>query len=830
MRQTLLVLLLLTVPALARQLPDTAVPDAYRIAMHPDLSHNRFSGEETVSLTVRQATRDIVLNALDLHVPTARIDGPAHAVGHPVIDARRQTLTVRFDQPLPPGHYALALTFNGVLRSVRQGFYVNRYPGGTMLATEMEPADARRAFPCWDEPEYRCRWTLSVTVPGDFLAVSNMPVAHQRPLANHAKQVDFQTTPPMASYLVALIAGPLETAERQVDGVTVRAVVRRGQKANTTYALDVMSHVLPFLHHYFNRAYPLPKIDMIGLPGGYGGAMENWGAITYDETLLLFNPKTGSPSTREDVFNTIAHETAHQWFGDLVTMQWWDDLWLNEGFATWMALKEEEAIEPGWAPWVGEQGESQTAMGTDGEPGAHPIQQAIHDPGEADSAFDDITYEKGASFIRMMESYLGPDVFRKGIQLYIQQHAFGNARTGDLWAALAQASGQPVAEVAKGWTEQPGYPVVSIDGSKLHQQRFSPTSQALPAETWDIPIAFVPHGKLLLTSSDGEAPAAGLKLNPAGRGYYRVRYADYRSVPVASVQDGANLLNDAWALMLAGQVPPEQAVAVWDKTPPGLAWGQVLSNLSLIDGLYEGQPEQAVFRAWALPRLEAALATVGWEPRLDEPPATSDLRGRLIALAGDFGSETVRQEAEKRFGDVAHLSPSLRSPVLHVVGRYADQATWNKLLGLARQARSQEEQVDYCAALAASQDEKLAAQTLELSLQSDFPPQMAVRLVHLVADNEHQQMAWDFAVAHQARLLSRLAVFNQVTYMPRLAMGFTDRSDEATVRQNAPLKGADNHQDVQHALDIIERHAWIKINVLPVLDRSVLRQGHAPRL
>ncbi len=443
------------------QLPKTVVPSAYSIHLRPDLTHFTTAGSVEVEVRALEPVEEIVVNALDLEITRATIEGGKLAKtslqARP--DPGHQRVTLKLPGRVARGEYRLAMEFNGRIGEHDQGLFHVSYatPSGPrmMLATEMEPADARRMFPCWDEPVFRARFELSVVVPAKYEAVSNMPIRRESPRAGGLKEVRFWPTPPMPSYLVVLAAGEFEALRDKVDGVELRVLVTQGKREQGRYALESAKQLLAFYNRYLGIKYPLPKLDHIAIPGGFDGAMENWGAIVYDEGELLYDPRSSSPRTQREVFVTIAHEMAHQWFGDLVTMAWWNDLWLNEGFATWMEVKAADVFNPQWQMWLSAAAEKSAVMSSDARRSTHPIQQPVDNESEANAAFDNITYEKGAALLRMLEGYLSPDQFQQGLHRYLSDHREANATTADLWAALGAVSGKPIAAIAAGWTEQP---------------------------------------------------------------------------------------------------------------------------------------------------------------------------------------------------------------------------------------------------------------------------------------------------------------------------------------------------------------------------------------
>ena len=429
------------------KLPKDVVPISYDIQIKPNIEKRAFTGSETVALDVRKAAKTITLNANAMAIGSAKLvgaNGQAEQAAAIKIDASQQTATLTFPKEIAPGAYRLSLDFSGTINQSGQGLFYATYQEEasgakkTMLGTQMEATDARRLFPCWDEPAFRAKFRLTTTVPANFTAFSNMPVESETNTPE-GKEVHFAETPPMPSYLVVFCAGELDAIYGEADGVKIGIVTTKGKAETGRYALESAEKILHYFDEYFGIKYPLPKLDLIAVPGGFGGAMENWGGIVFYESTLLFDPAKSSEETKEGIFEVTAHEMAHQWFGDLVTMAWWDNLWLNEGFASWMGTKCSDHFNPQWQVWLRANAAKQRAMATDALSSTHPIQQPVKTESEADSAFDEITYQKGQSFLRMLESYLGEEDFRAGIRSYMQAHKYSNSTTADLWNALGEA-------------------------------------------------------------------------------------------------------------------------------------------------------------------------------------------------------------------------------------------------------------------------------------------------------------------------------------------------------------------------------------------------------
>src|SRR5437879_6076474 len=609
------------------KLPKQVVPLEYSVRIVPDLAKLTFTGSERIKVKATAPTRELVLNSAELEIAKTSVDGIHLSPDTIKLDPNNELLTIALPNELPAGEHTVALEFSGKMTPKGRALYYMPYqeqgtgPKKVALGTQVEPSDARRFFPCCDEPSVRARFQLTAVVPGNWLAVSNMPIESERkidppsPNASPArtsgatsigKEVRFQATPSISSYLNVFVAGELDLIETKVAGTQIGVIANKGKAEWGRYALASTAQILQYYNDYFGVSYPLPKLDQIAIPGGFGGAMENWGGITYYESALLFDPKNSSAETKQIIYEVIAHEMAHQWFGDLVTMAWWDNLWLNEGFASWMGSKCTAHFNPPWEVWLRRELPrdptrrpgiaKEAAMEGDARSTTHPIQQTIATEAEANSAFDDITYKKGQSFLRMLESFLGEEVFRDGIRRYIAAHKYSNTTTADLWSALSEASKKPIGEIAAGWTQQPGFPVVKVkregDGKvQLTQERFAVHFKNPPPLEWKIPLTYSVVGLPAEPSAEaGEAPATllmtskidnlqniptdrALKLNLNGAGNYRAEYDApswkllLEALPKLGVEDRVNLLSDAWALVQADRAPVSIYFGLVEKLP-----------------------------------------------------------------------------------------------------------------------------------------------------------------------------------------------------------------------------------------------------------------------
>jgi aminopeptidase N len=842
-------------PSTPGKLPKNVVPEHYAIRITPDIEKRTFAGTETIELDARESVKQLVLNAVEIKISKAAIDGKAIPASAIKLDAKNETVTLSAD--LTAGKHQLELEFAGKINQAGIGLYYAPYQEQgsgakkTMLGTQFEATDARRMFPCWDEPSFRARFHLTAVVPENFTAVSNMPIEKETKVAG-GKEIRFAATPSMASYLNVFCAGELDAIQARKGDVTHGVVATKGKAEMGRYALESSQQILDYFNDYFGQPFPLPKLDHIAVPGGFGGAMENWGGITYYESRLLFDPEKSSAETKQGIYEVIAHETAHMWFGDLVTMAWWDNLWLNEGFASWMGTKVTARFNPDWEVWLSKTTPrdptrrhgigKEAAMEGDARSTTHPIQQPIATEAEASSAFDDITYRKGQSFLRMLESFLGEDVFRDGIRRYMAAHKLSNTTTADLWNALAEASGKPVVDIAAAWTQQPGFPVVKVarDASgkiTLTQERFTVHTDKAPPLEWKIPLTYQMAGEpaagLLMSSKSLEVPNISadraIKFNVEGAGNYRVQYDDaswkllLAELPKLSVPDRVNLLSDAWALVQANRAPLSLYLGLVEKLPTKTELAereQIIHVFDFTNRLLAAEPSREKFQKYARSILRPSFDEVGWDPKSGEPVKIALLRASLIKALGDLNDKEIvtgcRDRFQKYLADPKSLAPDLRPSVLATVGRYADEATWDKLHELGLKTTSIEEKQNYYDALAAAIDPKLAARTLEISLGDELPTSRATYLVGKVGrQSDHPEVAWNFAKAHMKQLLAKTDALGANSYAPSLFNLFSDSARIAELERYAksdlPPTAA---KDVEKAIDEVGFRAEMKLRVI----------------
>jgi aminopeptidase N len=747
------------------RLPKNVVPTDYAIALVPNVDARTIAGTESIALRVRSATKTIQFNTLNETLRDVRFDG--NPVAKVVNENGKQLTTLTLPSAAPVGMHRLTFAYAARMETSPQGLFVQPYrtAAGTerrMIATMFESTDARRMFPCWDEPAFRATFALRVTIPAAWVSQSNMPLA-SRVVNGRFATVTFQRSPKMPTYLLEFAAGDLAMIKGSSNGTLLRVVAVKGAQNDGRIAIANAKQILADYDAYFGFPYPLPKLDSIAMPGGFQGGMENWGAIVYTDHALLLNASS-TMADRQQVYSIQAHEMAHQWNGDLVTMGWWDDLWLNESFASWRAAKETDLRHPSWHWWEEEDLDKEGAMDADARLTSHPIAVHIADEAQSENAFDpEITYAKGQAFLRMLEAYLGDDTFRDGIRRYIKARAFSNATGTDLWNALSAASGQDVARISETWTSVAGFPLVSVAAScdagghrtiALTQQRFLLGSRARNASHWLVPLsirtgAAAPITSLLLTS-DGQTVAAGmcadpLLLNAGTTGFYRVAYddatldVDRKNFGALANADRIALLDDQWALVRAGRAKLASYLGLatsMGEDNDARAWEQIAGALGQIEVAERGKRGYTAYLAYARSVIAPLAKRLGWTPKAGEAPDLQDLRRTIVGDLGVWGDKAAIAEANRRMAAFVRNRRAIAADdqqfILGIVANHADAKTFAELRALAASAKNDTERSRYYAILAGVRDPKLARQALQLVMSSALPPQLAAQRIDFV--------------------------------------------------------------------------------------------------
>jgi aminopeptidase N len=790
------------------QLPRTVHPTHYAVAITPDAAALTFTGKVGISIEVRQATAAITLNALDLTFADVRLTraagGAALAPPRIAVDAAAQTATFTFAPPVPPGAYRLDIDYAGKIGTQAVGLFAIDYdtPRGKKrgLFTQFENSDARRLIPSWDEPLYKAAFDLEATVPSADLPVSNMPVAERTDLGNGTARVRFARSPKMSTYLLFFATGDLERITTPAGRTEIGIVTQKGLGSQGRFALESSATILREYNDYFGTPYPLPKLDNIAAPGRsqFFGAMENWGAILSFEYILLVDPTISTQKDRQSIFSVAAHEISHMWFGDLVTMAWWDDLWLNEGFASWMAGRTTEKLHPEWNTALAAVGSRDEAMARDALATTHPVVQHIETVEQASQAFDAITYQKGQAVIRMIEGYVGPEAWRTGVRRYMQRHAYGNTVSDDLWREIEAAAGKPITAIAHDFTLQPGVPLIEVgeavcaDGASritLTQGEFSKDQPDKKPLAWRVPVIARALGsadtvRAVVTGGTATVTTPGCEpvvVNAGQSGYYRTLYAPAPFARLAKSYarlapiDQLGVLTDTWALGRAGRQPASDVLALAAATPEDAdtqVWGHIAEIFTAVDELGRGDARRDAFRTFAIARLRPVLARVGWNAVEGEPAPSAILRNSLIQSLGTLGDRAVIDEARRRYdaaaSDPAAMPAALRKTVLAVVARHADSATWERLRAAARAETTPlvKDQLYYM--LSSTEDEPLARKALDLALTAEPGATNSAEMIARVA-GEHPDLAFDFAIVHLPELEERLDATSRSRYYAGIA-------------------------------------------------------------
>ena len=750
-------------------LPDTVVPLHYDLQLVPDAAKLTFRGRVAITVQVSAPVSDITINADGLTFAHASLDQTVLALSTP--DAKLGRETLHAPRPVTAGQHVLTIDYSGPITRNTLGFFAMDYQGASgsrrTLATNFEPTGARKLLPSWDEPARKATFTISVDAPKDQMAVSNMPVDQVTPLSGALQRVRFKESPKMSTYLLFLGIGDYERVKQTVDGVEIGVVVKRGDTGKASYALEQAGKVLHYYNSYFGVKFPLPKLDLIAAPGEItGGSMENWGAIFYSQQHLLFDPKTSTESDRQLVFMVVAHEMAHQWFGDLVTMAWWDNLWLNEGFARWMQTYSADDLHPEWKTGLRALSIFEGGKEADAIPSTHPVIQNILTTDQASQAFDQITYDKGAAVITMINAYVGREAFEKGVQAYMRAHAFGNTEDGDLWSEVQKAAGKPILEIEHDVTRQAGVPLIKTVFNRgavmLSEDRFAadPTTIAnAKPQSWLLPIAVQPlsGGKSetgLLKAPTRFAVAPPALINAGQKTYGRVLYpagavaALSAALPKLAAADQYGLLNDTAALGFAGYQSASDMLALMASLPQSadpIVWQRALSLLGDIDGHYADGAPKAAFRAYALKLLHPLALALGLSAKPGEDGNVQILRMALDRVAGRFGDAGVIAWAKKTMNDAA-ANPVDRRAALDVAAASADTAAFDTLLAKARAEKDPLAKQHMFEALAGVEDPALAKRMVEIAFGNDPPAGTTPSLLYTLGEN-HPDLTWDSAVA-----------------------------------------------------------------------------------
>ena len=772
--------------AAAQRLPHVAEPENYKLSFTPDLEKATFEGDETISIKVLKPTSEITLNAVDIdfHDVTITSGGATQkATVRPEKEKEMVVLTV--EKPLTAGTATIHITYIGILNSEMRGLYLGKDDQGRKYAaTQFEATDARRAYPSFDEPEYKATFDITAVADKGLVALSNYKVASDTPGPGEKHTVKFATTAKMSSYLAALVVGNFEYIEGSADGIPIRIYSTPGKKEMGRFALGAAEQIVIYYDKYFGIKYSYGKLDLIGLPDFSAGAMENAGLITFREVLLLIDEKHGSPGLKKTIASVTSHEIAHMWFGDLVTMKWWDDVWLNEGFATWAASKPLLGWKPEWNFDLDDVSQNGQTLNTDSLASTRPIHQAAETPAQIQELFDGIAYGKAAAVLNMLEAYLGPETFRAGVREYVKQHSYGNATADDFWTTLAKVSKRPVDQIMPTWVKQEGVPIVNVKAQcsgnstrvTLAQKRYyydRAKFEAANDQLWQIPVCLKGSGASstkceLLTKKEETFTLPGCSTwvlaNAGATGYYRAGYDPDTVRALAkdaeaklSPAERITLQSDIWASVRVGREPVGDYLAVAQGLQADrnrAVMEDVLVRLNYIGQYLVNDDDRNSYQDWLRQYLTPIAKEVGWEPKAGESDEQKTLRaGLLNALGHDARDpETLalaRRISDKALDDPTTVDRDLANRAIGLAALNADQAFYDRIMAGLKNPKSPEEYYMYFFALPKFGDPKLLQRTLDFAISPDVRSQDALQLVTGVLRNPAgEKVAWEFIQSH----------------------------------------------------------------------------------
>lgn len=784
--------MLFAAPALVAQRLSTNVwPQHYTLRLTPDLNKATFGGDETIDVTLAQSTDSITLNALEIQFQSVKAKvGKSEMKADVSLDEAKQQATFTFPGTLPAGSVTLKIAYTGILNSKLRGFYLSKAEGRRYAVTQFESTDARRAFPSFDEPAFKATFDVTIVAPKDDMVISNTNVISDTAgpaVGEHT--VTFARTPKMSTYLVAFLVGDFKCIEGSSDGVPIRACTTPERVQYAHFALESAEYILHYYDNYFGIKYPMPKLDMIGIPDFEAGAMENFGAITYRESDMLVNEKNAPVRAKIGVAGVVAHEMAHQWFGDMVTMQWWNNIWLNEGFATWMSSKPLEAWKPEWHIDESVASQMNGAMNLDARRVTRTIRADANTPDEINEMFDGITYAKGGSILHMVESYLGEETFRQGVHNYLKAHMYGNATAEDFWNAQTANSHKPVNKIMESFITEPGVPLLTFgkaanDRVQATQSRFFLNPKTAPEKTgnrpWTIPVCFKAEAanqcELLSTMTGAlKVPNASLFYADGGAaGYYRSAYApaDYKALLSHVLEltgpERISVVGDELALMHAGKstsgdflalaasLKDDESAAVMQNVIGGIntLWSRVAST----------ETERSELSKWVVSTYEPRLASLG-KPQVSDTPERQELRAELFGLVGDVGEDPgviaeSKQLAQEYLADPSKVNATLGQAAVGVAATHGDAAFFDQLQKTAEMSKIPDIAEDALYNLARFKDPNLMRRTLGYATSGKVRNQDSIALIAIALQSPNtQDVAWKYIEDNWPKVQAQFTMF-----------------------------------------------------------------------
>jgi len=822
-------------PTFAQRLPTTVIPTHYTLKLTPDLKAATFSGEEAIDVNVTQPTRSITLNAIEIDFLSVTIvpNGPQQT-GAVTLDADKQQATFPFPATIPAGNATIKIRYTGILNNELRGFYLSKTARRNYAVTQFEATDARRAFPCFDEPAFKATYDISLVIDAADTAISNSAIVADTPGPGADKHtLVFGTTPKMSSYLVAFLVGDFQCTGGREDNVDIRVCATPDKVGETPFALAIAKFALHYYDDYFGIHYPLKKLDLIGVPDFEAGAMENFGAITFRETDLLIDPKTAPIAAQRNAAIDITHEMAHQWFGDLVTMQWWDNIWLNEGFATWMEAKPVAAMHPEWNIPEIVAGDEQDTLDIDAQPTTRAIRARADTPDEIDQMFDSIAYGKASDVLLMVENYLGEETFREGVQAYLKAHEYANATAEDFWNAQTATSHKPIDKIMESLVAQPGEPILSFGAPangnvSVKQKRFflSPSIHPNPKQKWTLPVCFktgeARNCELLSPEiSTLSFPALSIFFaNADGKGYYHSAYAPAQYQDLAAHAESAltpaervSLAGDEWALVqanmasvvdylnLAGALESDTNAEVFSST------AEVTGTIA--DKIASAKQERDGLATWIRRNYAPEYAKLG-PPAPSDSSNTRELRAELLSLLVKQGDDAdlqteARKIASQFLDDPTSVDPNLGIAALRAAAENGDAALFDRLQKVYETSSNPDLQESALRLLVAFRDRTLLKRGLTYSVSGKVRNQdTAIQLAYGLRNPDTRNATWSFIKKHWTEVQPDLTT-DLGSYLVRATGSFcsVDARDDVknffTVHQ---LAATDTY--LRHAIEQIE--------------------------
>ena len=810
-------LCLVCLPADAQRLPTNVTPEHYALWFAPDLERETFDGRESITVRLAAPATSITLHSAEITFNEVTIADPGGSQTASVtLDAEKETATLTVPRAVAAGAATIRITYAGILNDKLRGFYLSRANGRKYAVTQMEATDARRAFPSFDEPAYKATFDVTLMIDAADTAISNGPqVTNTLGPAPGKRTVVFAKTPKMSTYLVAMLVGDFECRSGAAAGVPIRVCATPDKVGLTAFALSAAEQQVSFFNEYFGIPYPYEKLDIIGVPDFAAGAMENAGAITFRERMLLADEASASIGLRQSVASVIAHELAHQWFGNLVTMKWWDDIWLNEGFATWAANKPLAVWKPEWQMDVNAATETQGALGVDALRSTRAIHTQVNTPAQINEVFDGIAYLKTAGVIGMVEAFVGAEAFRKGVSSYLSKYATGNATGEDFWMEVTRVTEKPVNRIMKSFVEQPGAPLLTVRSQcvagatevSIAQQRYvvaaEPNAATAERQTWTLPVCLKTGTGETTCSIVTEAqqtlraPGCGAVIvNADASGYYFTEYEPWAvralatRTPPLTPAERISLMGDEWRVMRAGRHDigtylDLAAAFAGDETPALI--GDMAGKLGYVLGAVASAEQRAPWQAWIRATFGPALTAIGVTNGLGDSDDTNSRRAMLLMLLGASAGDPdvqarARELAEGYLSDPASLAPTLVAPVLQVAASGGDAALYDRFKARLTSASSPDEYYRIFNTLPAFGDPALVKRTLAFALSADVRSQDAPVLINQLLGGSSQDEAWRFIQAEWTALNDKLGTFQGLPYIIGGMSAFCSTTREAEIR------------------------------------------------